>query len=181
MSTPNPTPYTPPADIITAAESALAKARPDEIGRATVLYTTYCGVTGGRSAVTGAELPPFEKCPLLVRAAWLAVALAINTPVASVAPPSQLSPMPVQKPSPGRIVLYCLGDEGGTRKGEVRPAVVVALRAPDQMAPNIQVLGDGPNDDFTAAGGHGGEHAWRGTVPFGGPDKPGTWFWPPRV
>ncbi|RKH61460.1 hypothetical protein [Corallococcus llansteffanensis] len=119
-----------------------------------MLYTVYCGVTGGRSAVTGVE--------------------AINTPVASGVPP-------VQKPSPGRIVLYCLGDEGGTRKGEVRPAVVVALRAPDPMAPNLQVLGDGPNDDFTAAGGHGGEHTWSGTVPFGVSDKPGTWFWPPRV
>ncbi|RKH08721.1 hypothetical protein D7X74_31020 [Corallococcus sp. CA047B] len=109
MSTPNPTPYTPPADIITAAESALATARPDELGRATVLYTTYCGVTGGRSAVTGAELPPFEKCPLLVRAAWLAVALAINTPVASVVPPGPVgAPVvpPGQKPSVGRAVHY---------------------------------------------------------------------------
>ena len=57
----------------------------------------------------------------------------------------------------------------------------MALRAPDPMTPNIQVLGDGPSDNFDAAGGHGGEHIWRGTVPFGGPDKPGTWFWPPRV
>ncbi|MBZ4371464.1 hypothetical protein [Corallococcus sp. AS-1-6] len=63
----------------------------------------------------------------------------------------------------------------------MRPALVVATRAPDPMMPNLQILGDGPNDGFNSATGHGGEHCWRGTVPFGGPDQPGTWFWPPRV
>ncbi|RKG94131.1 hypothetical protein D7V97_39430, partial [Corallococcus sp. CA053C] len=94
------------------AERALALARPDELGRAAVLYTVYCGVTGGRSAVTGAELPPFEKCPMLVRAAWLAVALAINTPVASVVPPGPKGTSvvpPGQKPSIGRAVHFQYG------------------------------------------------------------------------
>ncbi|RKH64106.1 hypothetical protein [Corallococcus aberystwythensis] len=179
MSTPIPAPYTPPAELITAAEKVLAQASPGKLATALTLYTCYGSVTGGRSAVTGAELPPFEKCSVLVRAGWLAVAEAINTPVASVtgAPVVPLA----QVPSIGRIVHYCLGDEAGVRKGEVRPAIVVATRAPDPMTPNLQVLGDGPNDGFDSATGHGGEHCWRGTVPFGGPDKPGTWFWPPRV
>ncbi|RKH61456.1 hypothetical protein [Corallococcus llansteffanensis] len=68
------TPYTPPAEIIFAANQRLETATLGHIALAAVLYGTYCGVTGGRSAVTGAELPPFEKCPVLVRAGWLAVA-----------------------------------------------------------------------------------------------------------
>ena len=70
----SPTPYTPPPEIVTAAESALASARTDEINRAEALYDAYCLVTGRRSAVTSAELPPFEKCSVLVRSGWLAAA-----------------------------------------------------------------------------------------------------------
>lgn len=77
----------------------------------------------------------------------------------------------------GQSVLYVLGDEGGTRKGELRPAVVVAMRHPE--LPNLQVLGDGPNDDPATSfgtGGFGGNTLWRGSVPHGGPGEPGTWF-----
>lgn len=84
-------------------------------------------------------------------------------------------------PTPGRVVLYVLGDEGGSRKGEVRPAIVVAVRHPTM--PNLQVIGDGPNDDPGAhgPGGFGGTSLWRGSVPHGGPEQPGTWYWPPRA
>ncbi|NOK32354.1 hypothetical protein HMI49_03950 [Corallococcus exercitus] len=109
MST--PAPYTPPAELIAAAEKALAQANPGKLATALTLYTCYGSVTGGRSAVTGAELPPFEKCSALVRAGWLAVAEAINTPVASVAavPPGPVgAPVvpPGQKPSVGWAVHY---------------------------------------------------------------------------
>ncbi|MBZ4373235.1 hypothetical protein [Corallococcus sp. AS-1-6] len=100
----SPAPYTPPAALVEAAEKALAQANPGKLATALTLYTCYGSVTGGRSAVTGAELPPFEKCSALVRAGWLAVAEAINTPVASV----KGAPMvpPGQKPSVGRAVHY---------------------------------------------------------------------------
>ncbi|MBZ4371465.1 hypothetical protein [Corallococcus sp. AS-1-6] len=90
MSTPPPAPYTPPPELVAAAEKALAQASPGKLATALTLYTCYGSVTGGRSAVTGAELPPFEKCSVLVRAGWLAAAEVINTPVASVSavPPS---------------------------------------------------------------------------------------------
>ncbi|MFY0567081.1 hypothetical protein ACN28E_25030 [Archangium lansingense] len=56
---------------------------------------------------------------------------------------SQQNAIPTtQTPSVGRIVHYCLGEEAGSRKGEVRPAVVVAMRHPEM--PNLQVLLDGP-------------------------------------
>lgn len=88
---------------------------------------------------------------------------------------------PEQVPSIGRVVHYVLGDEAGLRRGEVRPAVIVAMRHPEM--PNLQVLGDGPNDAGPAALGHhlNGGTLWRGSVPFGGPNQPGTWFWPPHV
>ena len=89
---------------------------------------------------------------------------------------------PAQMPSVGRTVHYCLGGESGASKGEVRPAIVVAMRHPER--PSLQVLLDGPNDQMGQLD-HGrtlnGHTMWRGTVPFGGPDQPGTWFWPPRV
>ncbi|PTL79102.1 hypothetical protein [Vitiosangium sp. GDMCC 1.1324] len=89
--------------------------------------------------------------------------------------------MSEQKPTIGRVVHYVLGEEAGSRKGEVRPAVVVAMRHPEM--PNLQVFLDGPNDQpgtFTQGSRLDGSNLWRGSVPFGGPDQPGTWFWPPR-
>ncbi len=83
----------------------------------------------------------------------------------------QSATIPTQSPSVGRTVHYCLGEEAGARKGEVRPAIIVAVRYPEM--PNLHLLLDGPNDV--------GTNVWRGCVPFGGPDQPGTWFWPPRV
>jgi len=82
---------------------------------------------------------------------------------------------PEQVPSVGRVVHYVLGDEAGLRRGEVRPAIVVAMRHPE--TPNLQLLSDGPNDFPGILNGT----LWRGSVPFGGPDQPGTWFWPPHV
>ncbi|NRD67784.1 hypothetical protein HRD49_39255, partial [Corallococcus exiguus] len=107
--------YTPPPELITAAEKALAQASPGKLATALTLYTCYGSVTGGRSAVTGAELPHFEKCSVLVRAGWLAAAEAINTPVASAStvPPGPVgAPVvpPGQKPSIGRAVHYQRGD-----------------------------------------------------------------------
>lgn len=74
-STPaTPAPYTPPPELVTAAERALSLATPEQLQRAEALYTAYGSVTGHRSAVTGAELPPFSECKPLVRVGWLAAA-----------------------------------------------------------------------------------------------------------
>lgn len=37
-------------------------------------YEAYCGSTGWKSAVTGADLPPFDNCPKAVKDGWVAVA-----------------------------------------------------------------------------------------------------------
>ncbi|QSQ19308.1 hypothetical protein JY651_28680 [Pyxidicoccus parkwayensis] len=88
---------------------------------------------------------------------------------------------PEQVPTVGRVVHYVLGDEAGLRKGLVRPAIIVATRPHDAV--NLSVFCDGPNDTGPAALGHhaDGGTLWRGSVPLGGPDQPGTWFWPPHV
>jgi len=65
--------YTPPADLVESARLDLAAATSDELHAAERAYSTYCKATGGRSAVTGAELPAFAACSVLVRAGWLAV------------------------------------------------------------------------------------------------------------
>lgn len=75
-STSSPTPYTPPDDLVQAAEKALAEATPEELARAEALYMAYAAVTRYRSAVTGSDLPLFPRCSSLVRAGWLAAARA---------------------------------------------------------------------------------------------------------
>jgi hypothetical protein len=71
-----PTPYTPPPELLAAAEKMLFEASPGELAIADKLYVAYGSVTGQRSAVTGAELPAFDICRPLVRAGWLATVRA---------------------------------------------------------------------------------------------------------
>ncbi len=71
-STPKPAAYSPPAHLVEAAQEALHKVPEEQFERARALYEAYCAVTDGKSAVTGASLPPFAACPVLVRACWLA-------------------------------------------------------------------------------------------------------------
>jgi hypothetical protein len=66
------TPYTPPLEMLQAADRMLAEASPEELAIADKLYVAYGGVTGHRSAITGAELPDFDICRPLVKAGWLA-------------------------------------------------------------------------------------------------------------
>ena len=75
-STPSlsPSNYTPPPELVQAAEESLAAATPEELADAARAYVAYGSVTGGRSAVTGSELPGFTMCNTLVRAGWLRVA-----------------------------------------------------------------------------------------------------------
>ena len=40
-------------------------------------YEAYCGSTAWKSAITGADLPPFEKCPESVKKGWIAAAKAL--------------------------------------------------------------------------------------------------------
>lgn len=65
-------PYTPPPEMLEAAEKMLASATPAELALADKLYVAYGSVTGQRSAISGAELPTFDICRPLVRAGWLA-------------------------------------------------------------------------------------------------------------
>ena len=37
-------------------------------------YEAYCESTGWKSAITGADLPPFTDCPEKVQQGWIAVA-----------------------------------------------------------------------------------------------------------
>lgn len=39
-----------------------------------ILYEAYCESTGWKSAVTGAQLPPYSKCSPVVVAGWRAAA-----------------------------------------------------------------------------------------------------------
>lgn len=65
------TPYRIPDELVEQAQRELAGATADELAHGTALYDAYKGATGGRSAVTGAPLPPLELCPALVRYGWL--------------------------------------------------------------------------------------------------------------
>ncbi|TQF09081.1 hypothetical protein FJV41_46560 [Myxococcus llanfairpwllgwyngyllgogerychwyrndrobwllllantysiliogogogochensis] len=65
--------YTPPEELVERARVALAAASSLELHKAERFYKTYCSATDGRSEVTGAELPPFGSCSVLVRAGWLSV------------------------------------------------------------------------------------------------------------
>ena len=40
-------------------------------------YEAYCGTTGWKSAITGADLPPFDNCPEAVKKGWIAAAKAL--------------------------------------------------------------------------------------------------------
>jgi hypothetical protein len=82
--------------------------------------------------------------------------------------------------TPGRQVHYVLEDDAVGRKGEVRPATVVAVRNEDDR-PNLMVLLDGAND--AAWAGSGNLIMWRSSVGKTSKEerKPGCWFWPERT
>ncbi|MCY1042688.1 hypothetical protein OV208_15290 [Corallococcus sp. bb12-1] len=88
MSMSTPTPYAPSPELSAHADAMITNASAAELQMAARAYTAYGSVTGGRSAVTGAELPTFDACKPLVRAGWLATvreltaALVLATPVA---------------------------------------------------------------------------------------------------
>lgn len=63
--------HVPAPELVQAAEASLSTATTEELLRAESAYRSYCAV-----AVTGASLPSFQACPVLVRAGWLAVARA---------------------------------------------------------------------------------------------------------
>jgi hypothetical protein len=65
--------YTPPPELLQEAEAMLRDACPEELTLAARAYVAYGLPTGGRSAISGAELPDFDVCRPLVRAGWLAV------------------------------------------------------------------------------------------------------------
>lgn len=73
------TTYTPSEETLANAERLLSEATPRELAQAELLYVAYGSVTGGRSAVSGAELPSFDFCRPLVRAGWLVAARALES------------------------------------------------------------------------------------------------------
>ncbi len=48
----------------------------DELGK--IAYEAYCASTGGRSLVSGAQLPVWEQQAQEIRAAWNAAAAAVE-------------------------------------------------------------------------------------------------------
>ena len=55
----------------------------EELGRSgdaalgKLAYEAYCSVTGWKSAVTGADLPSFDKTSPLIQRAWVASAKSV--------------------------------------------------------------------------------------------------------
>lgn len=70
--------YSPSAELQEKAKAGLEFATLLDYGHARRLYEAYCAATEWRSAVTGAELPQFDQCPLLVRYGWLQSAKAAH-------------------------------------------------------------------------------------------------------
>jgi hypothetical protein len=66
--------YTPPPHLTANAQHALEGATPEQVDAAARLYHRYGRTTDGKSDVTGATLPAFTDCNVLVKAGWLAVA-----------------------------------------------------------------------------------------------------------
>jgi hypothetical protein len=46
-----------------------------------IAYEAYCETTGWKSAITGADLPPFIETPTQVQIAWTAAAMAVENEV----------------------------------------------------------------------------------------------------
>ena len=66
--------YTPPPHLTANAQQAVENAAAEQVDAAARLYHRYGRTTEGKSAVTGASLPAFTDCNVLVKAGWLAVA-----------------------------------------------------------------------------------------------------------
>lgn len=51
----------------------------DDMGRAA--YEAYCQSVGGKSPITGDDLPEYKELPLPVRTGWIAAGRAVATAV----------------------------------------------------------------------------------------------------
>lgn len=91
---PPTTGYTPTPESLRAAEEQLAKASPEELSAAARAWVVYSRSAGGRSSVTGAELPGFYMTPTLVRAAWLTVVRDLRTRASGMPPPGAAMSLP---------------------------------------------------------------------------------------
>ncbi|RKH19153.1 hypothetical protein D7X74_07640 [Corallococcus sp. CA047B] len=99
--------YTPPQHLLTNAELDMQAASGGEVDAAAALFLAYGHTTEGKSAATGAALPPYVECNVLVQAGWLAVARAARKMFAPAPQPKGASVAPPgQKPSVGRSVHY---------------------------------------------------------------------------
>lgn len=155
----------------------------EQLGQAA--FNAYGDAVGWRTH-GGAEMPTWTQVGERIREAWSRAAEVVaSRAMASTLEATQARPLPpghipstagVPTPTVGRLVHYVLGHEAGNRAGELRPALVVAVRAGG--LPNLQVFTDGGNDlEWTGSV----PCVWRGSVPHGGPGQLGTWFWPPRA
>lgn len=51
---------------------------PEENYLGRIAYEAYCNTTNWKSAVTGADLPPFYETPATVQIGWIAAAQAVK-------------------------------------------------------------------------------------------------------
>ena len=145
--------------------------------RGQAAYEAYCASSGGKSLVTGAQLPPFAELKPEIRSAWEAAGAAAAAVVAATGKGPAL-------PSPCRMVLYETDGRGGYRYA--LPAVVVRTRS----STDPRAVADGKvaelPDDLTVdllVFSCGGESYGEDAVPFGDsiPNAtPRSWRWPPR-
>ncbi len=74
---------------------------------AKVAYDAYCETTGWKSAITGADLPPFNKTPIAVQAAWSIAAEAVRREcIAELEEARKWQPIETA-PVNTEVLLYC--------------------------------------------------------------------------
>ncbi|WP_141620099.1 hypothetical protein [Myxococcus sp. AB036A] len=91
QSKPSAPAYSPAPELVTAAERALATANAAHLDTAERMYLSHGAVTDGRSAVTGALLPPFREC-----------SVPAGSPLRASSRPSRLPTSPERRFSRGQ-------------------------------------------------------------------------------
>ncbi|ATB27396.1 hypothetical protein [Melittangium boletus] len=128
--------YTPTPESLRVAEEQLAKASPEELSAAARAWVVYSRSAGGRSSITGAELPGFYMTPTLVRAAWLAVVRDLRGR-APTPPPAESTPKGTPEVKP--VTRQPAAEEGAARSpGATLPELCRGAR---DLAEAVSLMG----------------------------------------